>query len=56
MRLLQNVQKKENEMITDRFINDYVYYLKLHEEHRWSTERRNEFWRWYMEEKKYEDQ
>ena len=34
-------------MTNDKFIQDYVYYLKLHEEHRWSTEQRNAFWKQY---------
>lgn len=42
-------------MYSKKFIQDYVYYLKLHEEHRWSTNQRNEFWRQYMEKQKNEN-
>lgn len=42
-------------MYTAKFINDYVHYIKLHEENRASTAQRNEFWRQYMERIKNED-
>lgn len=42
-------------MYTEKFCKDYVYYLKLHEESRTSTEERNKFWKQYMQEKRYID-
>lgn len=36
-------------MYTSKFVKDYVHYIKLHEEHRMSTNKRNEFWKKYME-------
>jgi hypothetical protein len=36
-------------MYSKKFIQDYVYYIKLHEEQSLSTNQRNEFWRRYEE-------
>jgi hypothetical protein len=42
-------------MYDSKFVNDYVFYLKLHEQLRMSTNDRNKFWNTYMQDKKNEN-
>jgi hypothetical protein len=42
-------------MYDSKFVNDYVFYLKLHEQLRMSTNDRNKFWNIYMQDKKNEN-
>jgi len=42
-------------MYDSKFVNDYVFYLKLHEQLRMSTNDRNKFWSIYMKDKENEN-
>jgi|SaaInl6LU_22_DNA_1037377.scaffolds.fasta_scaffold164240_2 hypothetical protein len=43
----QSHTKEDVSMYNSKFINDYVFYLKLHEQLRMSTNDRNKFWKEY---------
>ncbi len=42
-------------MYDSKFVNDYVFYLKLHEQLRMSTNDRNKFWSTYMKDNENEN-
>lgn len=42
-------------MTSNKFMEDYVKYHKIHEENRLSTSQRNAFWRQYMRDYKNEN-